>query len=76
MPPGLKEMVDSSGRCSFGWIFFVSAGKLTAAHVASGVPMLSPVELVDGLDAMGEWVEERLRLMMWHGLVSSPMCKF
>ena len=29
--------------------------------------MLSPVELADGLDAMGELVEERIRSVMWHG---------
>jgi hypothetical protein len=39
MPPGLKKMVDSGGRCRFGWEIFAGAGKLTAAHVALGVPI-------------------------------------
>jgi hypothetical protein len=29
--------------------------------------MLSPVELADSLDAMGELVEERIWSVMWHG---------
>ena len=60
-PPWLKNLVNLSGSKQFGWEIFAGTGKLTAAHVWMGVAMLPPVELANGLDAMGEWVEDRIR---------------
>lgn len=73
MPPWLKKMFGKFPQ-RFGWEIFAGTAKLTAAHVALGIPMLTPVELANGLDAMEDWVEQKIRsgVVAWVWL--APPC--
>lgn len=58
MPNWLKKYLG--GVRSTGWEIFAGTCRLTKSHVECGVPMLDPVELLLGSNALDDWLDQVL----------------
>ena len=58
MPNWLKKYLG--GVRSTGWENFAGTCRLTKSHVECGVPMLDPVELLLGSNALDDWLDQVL----------------